>query len=78
MMNLTKREKEVYNKIINNIEGKSRKELAKEMFISAGTFHTHLLRIFEKTGTSSQIELIVKHYRRLYDDNISKRVSGNN
>ena len=65
MMNLTKREKEVYNKIINNVEGKSRKELAKELYISDGTFHTHLLRIFEKTGTSSQVELIVKHYQAL-------------
>ncbi len=65
MMNLTKREKEVYNKIINNVDGKSRKELAKELYISDGTFHTHLLRIFEKTGTSSQAELIVKHYQSL-------------
>lgn len=63
MMNLTKREKEVYNKIINNIEGKSRKELAEELNISAGTFRTHLLRIFEKTGTNSQIELIIKFYK---------------
>ena len=65
MTNLTKREQEVYKKIINNVDGKSREELAKEMFISMGTFHTHLLRIFEKTGTSSQIELIVKHYHAL-------------
>ena len=65
MMNLTKREKEVYNKIINNVEGKSRKELAKDLYISAGTFHTHLLKIFEKTGASSQIELIIRHYHAL-------------
>ena len=65
MTNLTKREQEVYKKIINNVDGKSREELAKEMHISIGTFHTHLLRIFEKTGTSSQIELIVKHYSAL-------------
>lgn len=69
MTNLTKREKEVYNKIINNVEGKSRKELAKELYISAGTFHTHLLRIFEKTGTNTQVELIVKHYHSLMRKN---------
>lgn len=65
MTELTKREQEVYKKIINNVEGKPREELAKEMFISMGTFHTHLLRIFEKTGTSSQVELIIKHYQAL-------------
>ena len=65
MIKLTKREQEVYKKIINNVEGKPREELAKEMFISTGTFHTHLLRIFEKTGTSSQVELIIKHYQAL-------------
>lgn len=59
---LTPKEKEVYCKIINNIKGKPQKELASEMFISPATMHTHLMRIFEKTGTSSQIELIVKHY----------------
>lgn len=65
MIELTKREQEVYKKIVNNVEGKSREELAKDMFISIGTFHTHLFRIFEKTGTSSQVELIVKHYHAL-------------
>ena len=65
MFELTKREQEVYKKIINNVEGKHREDLAKEMFISIGTFHTHLLRIFEKTGTRSQVELIVKHYHAL-------------
>ncbi len=59
---LTPREQEVYCKIINNIEGKPRSRLAEEMFISKYTMHTHLMNIFEKTGTSSQIELIVKHY----------------
>lgn len=59
---LTPREQEVYCKVINNIEGKSSNELAAEMFISKYTMHTHLMNIFEKTGTSSQIELIVKHY----------------
>ena len=59
---LTPKEKEVYCKIINNIEGKSQKDLANEMFISLATMHTHLLSIYAKTGTNSQIELIVKHY----------------
>lgn len=60
---LTPKEKEVYCKIINNIEGKPQKELAKELFISLNTFHTHLLNIFLKTETKSQIELIIKHYK---------------
>lgn len=59
---LTPKEKEVYCKIINNIEGKSQRELADEMFISLATMHTHLISIYAKTGTKSQIELIVKHY----------------
>ena len=59
---LTPKEKEVYCKIINNIKGKPQKELASEMFISLATMHTHLLSIYAKTGTNSQIELIVKHY----------------
>lgn len=61
--NLTPKEKEVYCRIINNIEGKSCAEIAKDMFIAPCTFHTHLLNIFAKTGTSSQIELIIKYYR---------------
>lgn len=60
---LTPKEKEVYCKIINNIEGKSRTEIAKEMFIAPCTLHTHLLNIYTKMGASSQIELIIKHYR---------------
>lgn len=76
--NLTPKEQEIYNLIINNIEGEKIEELAKKANISYYTMRTHLQHIYEKTGISSQIELIVKHYRRLYDDNISKRVSGNN
>lgn len=60
---LSPAEKHVYCKIINNIEGKNHIKLAEEMFISPHTFHTHLLRIYEKTGCNSQIELIIKHYR---------------
>jgi NarL family two-component system response regulator LiaR len=59
---LTPAEKQVYCKIINNVEGKTQKQLADEMFISKHTIHTHLLSIYAKTGTKSQIELIVKHY----------------
>jgi DNA-binding CsgD family transcriptional regulator len=56
-------EKQVYCKIINNIEGKSQVELAQDIFISKHTMHTHIRNIFEKTETSTQIELIIKHYR---------------
>jgi DNA-binding CsgD family transcriptional regulator len=68
-MNLTKREQDVYNKVVNNIEGKSQKELAVDLSMSIGTFHTHLLNIFFKTNTNSQIELIVRHYKRGKNEN---------
>lgn len=61
---LTPREQEVYCKIINNIRGLSREDMAKELHIKKSTFDTHLINIFLKTGTSSQIELIVKHYHK--------------
>lgn len=72
---LTPKEKEVYCKIINNIEGKTHKQLASELFISESTMHTHLLSIYAKTGTSSQIELIIKHYKKggVYAHNNNKR-----
>lgn len=62
---LTPTEKQVYCKIINNVQGKPQKVLAEELFISQNTFHTHLLNIYNKTNTNSQVELIVKHYHRI-------------
>lgn len=61
---LTPREQEVYCKIINNVRGLKQKELAKELKMSFGTFHTHLINIFLKTRTNSIIELIVRHYHQ--------------
>ena len=61
---LTPRETEVYCKIVNNVRGLTQKELSKELGISESTFHTHLLSIYLKTCTQSQIELIIKHYRK--------------
>ena len=60
---LTPKEQEVYNKLVNNIEGKKISELAKELEISLGTLHTHMLHIFSKFGINSQVELIIKHYK---------------
>ena len=71
---LTPREKEVYCKVVNNIKGLKQEELAQELGLSKSTFHTHLLNIYIKKGVSTQIELIVKHYReRINGNNITKR-----
>lgn len=61
--NLTPREKEIYCRIINNIEGKKINDLAVDAKISPHTMRTHILNIFGKLGVSSQIELIIKHYK---------------
>ena len=61
---LTPKEKQIYCKLVNNIEGKTVIEMAEDIGISSRTFNTHILHIFQKTGASSQVELIVKHYHR--------------
>ncbi len=54
---LTKREQEVAALLI---AGKSQIEIAGELFISSNTAKTHIKNIYEKTGVSGKIELIVK------------------
>ena len=66
---LTNKEQDVYNAIINNIEGLKNKELAKQLKMSRSTFCTHLMNIYYKTHTNSQIELIVKYYRERINEN---------
>lgn len=65
MTSLTKRERDVYNAIINNVEGLSVKELSKELNIQPSSFNTYLLNIYQKYSVSSKTELIVKHYHAL-------------
>lgn len=65
MTSLTKRERDVYKAIINNVEGLSIQELANKLNLQTSTFNTYLLNIYQKCGVSSKTELIVKHYHEL-------------
>ena len=60
---LTPKEEEVLYAIVNNIKGEKIKDLAKDLHIKETTLKTHILHIFQKTGTNSQVELIIKHYK---------------
>lgn len=66
---LTKKEKEVLNVIVNNIEGLKNEELAKKLNITRATFCAHLMNIYYKTYTNSQIELIIRYYKERIDAN---------
>jgi hypothetical protein len=46
---LTKKEKEVLNVIVNNIEGLKNEELAKKLNITRATFCAHLMNIYYKS-----------------------------
>ena len=59
---LTKREREVHNKIV---EGKSNAEIACELVISINTVKNHVHRILEKMELSSRNEVIALHCRSL-------------
>lgn len=54
---LSSREAEV---LVLLIEGYTNKEIGEKLFISYITVRTHVSHIFEKTGTSSRIELVSK------------------
>jgi DNA-binding NarL/FixJ family response regulator len=60
---LTEREQEVFDLIINNIKGEEIKSLAKKLHISRNTFVTHLNSIYFKKNAHSQIELIIRYYK---------------
>lgn len=60
---LTKKEKEVLNVVVNNIEGLKNGELTKKLNITKSTFCAHLMNIYYKTYTNSQIELIIRYYK---------------
>lgn len=61
-MDLTEREKDVLYQIVRNVKGKNYETLANNLCITKTTFQTHLNHIFQKTGTNSQLELIIKYY----------------
>lgn len=52
--NLTKRESEI---ALLLAEGLTYREISEKLFISSGTVSTHVMHIYEKTGTSSKIQL---------------------
>jgi len=54
---LSSRESEV---LVLLLEGYTNKEIGEKLFISYITVRTHVSHIFEKTGTSSRIELVSK------------------
>jgi DNA-binding CsgD family transcriptional regulator len=60
---LTRREAAVAAKLA---DGKSVEDLAHELGISYETARTHLRRIFDKTGTSRQSELVSRLARMQY------------
>ena len=60
---LTEREQEVLNLIVNNVKGEELKDLAKKLHITRNTFATHLNNIYFKKNAHSQIELIIQYYK---------------
>lgn len=72
---LTKREKEIYDLLV---ECKSTKEISELLTISIPTTRTHIEAIFGKTLVNSQKELIYKHYKtvlesKLWQDSSQKK-----
>lgn len=57
---LTPREKEVFCHLV---EGKSDKEIAKELYLSERTVTTHLYHILKKFGKQSRTSLVAYYYR---------------
>ena len=55
---LTRKEKEIFNLIIN---GKNNEEIAQELFSSRHTIKNHVTHILEKCGCRDKTELVVKH-----------------
>jgi DNA-binding CsgD family transcriptional regulator len=57
---LTPREKEILFFIV---EGKSDKEIAKELYLSVRTVTTHIYHILKKFGKQSRVSLVAYYYR---------------
>lgn len=53
---VSKREQEIIRLIL---QGKSNREIERELFISQSTVKNHAYNIFQKTGVKSRYELIV-------------------
>ena len=61
-MNLTPREQEVYQLIVE--EGISRQELADRLGIALQTVVRHIYSLLQKTGADSQLQMVVWHYTK--------------
>ena len=59
MESLTPREKKIYDMLIL---GCTRREMGLEMGISKETVKNHAHKVYIKTGTYDQLDLIFKHY----------------
>ena len=62
MENFTKREQEIINLLL---EGKSNKEIAKELYISFHTVKTTLENIYLKTGIHNRLLLAIYIVKKL-------------
>ena len=56
---LTNRETEVHNLLL---QGKSDREIARELFVALDTTHTYVGRVLKKMNVSNRVVLIAKEY----------------
>jgi len=59
-MNLSKREQDVYNLIVEGLTGS---EIAQALFVTEGTVKFHKENIFKKLKVGNVPKLIVQHYK---------------
>ncbi|MBP3799893.1 MAG: response regulator transcription factor [Bacilli bacterium] len=57
---LTKRENEIFSKLINN---KSTKQIARELFISEKTVRNHISNVMQKLGVNGRASAVVELIR---------------
>ncbi len=57
---LTKRENEIFSKLINN---KSTKQIATELFISEKTVRNHISNVMQKLGVNGRASAVVELIR---------------
>lgn len=57
---LTKRENEIFSKLINN---RSTKQIARELFISEKTVRNHISNVMQKLGVNGRASAVVELIR---------------
>ena len=60
MVALTKRQKEVYDQLVNT--PLSRKEIGEKLFITRGAVGDHTNKIMDRLGAFSRVELMYRHH----------------